>query len=101
MIRAYDQIYLNNAMRNIASMMDHTVNDLMMDADEYFELFIRSGICEICHSHHSVPVAVRSTGADGCWHIINGFPAEVFMLYTKQFPLRSLSPYILHYTRSI
>ena len=44
MTSAYDQIYLNNAMRNIASMMDHAVNDLMMDADEYFELFIRSGI---------------------------------------------------------
>lgn len=44
MIRAYDQLYLNNAMRNIASMMAHAVNDLLMDADEYFELFIRSGI---------------------------------------------------------
>lgn len=39
----YSEIYLNDAMHNMAEMMDYVVESLEMDMDEYFALFIASG----------------------------------------------------------
>lgn len=44
MIRAYNEWYLNDAMQNLGDMMDYAVCDCGFGADEFFQLFIASGI---------------------------------------------------------
>ncbi len=46
MIRAYGECYLDLAQQNLASMLDHAVNDLQFDIDEFFSLFTASGIAK-------------------------------------------------------
>ncbi|MCR5847117.1 MAG: hypothetical protein K6G75_03210 [Lachnospiraceae bacterium] len=43
-MRAYDEMYLNNAQKNLGYMLHYAVHDLKYDSDEFFDMFIRSGI---------------------------------------------------------
>ena len=43
MIYAYDETYLDNAMHNMAEMLDYVQEALGINMDEYFSLFIASG----------------------------------------------------------
>lgn len=44
MIRAYDKLYLENARRNLARMLDFAVYELKYDIADFFDLFIKSGV---------------------------------------------------------
>lgn len=44
MIHAYNEIYLDSAMNNLGDAFDYAANDLKMDKDEFFSLFISTGI---------------------------------------------------------
>ena len=44
MIRAYDKVYLGNARTVLARMLDFAVYDLKYDIEEFFGLFISSGV---------------------------------------------------------
>ena len=46
MIRAYDETYLDDSMNNLGDMFDYAVNDCGYDADEFFTLFIVSGVSD-------------------------------------------------------
>jgi hypothetical protein len=46
MIHAYNEIYLNKARRNLGDMIDFAVNDCKFNPDEFFNMFIQSGIAE-------------------------------------------------------
>lgn len=46
MIRAYDEMYLENARDNLAQMLDFAVHDLHQDITDFFTLFIISGIAD-------------------------------------------------------
>ncbi len=46
MIRAYDKVYLEKARTSLGRMLDFAVHDLKYDIEEFFELFIRSGVAE-------------------------------------------------------
>jgi hypothetical protein len=41
---AYSDLYIEDAMCNMANLVDYVVNDLHRDADEFFQLFNASGI---------------------------------------------------------
>jgi len=43
---AYDEKYLNDAMSNLGDMLDYTVNDCRMNANDVITLFVTSGIAE-------------------------------------------------------
>lgn len=43
---AYNELYLNDAMINMANMTDYLVNDCKMDMNQFFLLFEASGIAE-------------------------------------------------------
>ena len=45
-IRAYDELYLSDAMDNLGEMLDYAVGDCLLDADLFFGWFIASGIAE-------------------------------------------------------
>lgn len=44
MIHAYDKVYLENARRNLARMLDFAVYDLKYDITVFFDMFIKSGV---------------------------------------------------------
>lgn len=44
MMHAYNEEYLDDAMKNLGDMMDYAVNCCGYQVDEFFELFISSGI---------------------------------------------------------
>ncbi|HIV17653.1 MAG TPA: helix-turn-helix transcriptional regulator [Candidatus Alectryocaccobium stercorigallinarum] len=43
MIRAYSELYLDDAMRNMGEMMDYAANACYLDQDEFFALFMAGG----------------------------------------------------------
>jgi len=44
MMHAYNEEYLDDAMKNLGDMVDYAVNSCGYEADEFFDLFISSGI---------------------------------------------------------
>lgn len=46
MICAYDEMYLNDAMRNMAEMLDYASESLELDMDVFFTMFIAGGFAE-------------------------------------------------------
>ena len=46
MIRAYDKVYLDKARTALGRMLDFAVYDLKYDIDDFFNLFIRSGVAK-------------------------------------------------------
>lgn len=45
-IRAYSELYLDDAMQNLGDMLDYAVNDCGYDPDTFFGWFISTGIAE-------------------------------------------------------
>ena len=46
MIRAYDEQYLNDAMKNLGEAVDYAVNSCQTEMREFFDLFISSGVAD-------------------------------------------------------
>lgn len=46
MICAYDRVYLAQARETLGAMLDYAVWDCKLDADEYFALFVTSGLAD-------------------------------------------------------
>lgn len=46
MKQAYNELYLEDAMENMGEMLDYAVNVCGMDADEFWKLFISSGLAD-------------------------------------------------------
>ena len=46
MTRAYAEMYLDDAMKNLGEAFDYAVNDCNIDIDEFLDLFIASGFAE-------------------------------------------------------
>lgn len=44
MIHAYDKVYLEKARTSLARMLDFAVYDLEYDIEEFFDMFLRSGV---------------------------------------------------------
>ena len=58
---AYSELYIEDAMCNMANLVDYVVNDLHRDPDEFFKLFEASGIAREFRSWKS-KVCVGYTG---------------------------------------
>lgn len=43
---AYNELYINDAKQNLGDMIDYAVNDLNLEPDNFFDLFISSGIAK-------------------------------------------------------
>ncbi len=44
MIHAYDKLYLDDAMQSMGEMIDYAANSCLMDMDDFFSLFLASGL---------------------------------------------------------
>lgn len=70
MIRAYDEKYLEDAMKNLGEALDYAVNDCGISMDKFFELFIASGIAT--QFEKGVPKFVSGlSGTELVYEIIN------------------------------
>ena len=47
MIHAYNELYLDHAMKALAEMLDFAVHDLQQDLSSFFDLFIASGVAHL------------------------------------------------------
>ena len=55
MIRAYDNFYLEDAMTNMADMLDYVANDCCLDKDVFFKDFIATGLARKVSECISLP----------------------------------------------
>lgn len=77
MIHAYNEDYLYDAMCNLGEMMDYATNDCFLDMDEYFDMFIASGVAEKFGVGMPKIIAGMS-GTELVWEVfyISGIKAE-------------------------
>ena len=57
---AYSEEYISDAMQNLGDMVDYAVHDCGYEADEFFELFISSGIASLFETGNPKYVAGMS-----------------------------------------
>ncbi|MBQ9119316.1 MAG: helix-turn-helix transcriptional regulator [Lachnospiraceae bacterium] len=69
MMHAYDEQYLNDAMRNLGEAFDYAANDCKMKLDEFADIFIAGGIAEQFGS--GVPKYVSGlSGTELVWDVL-------------------------------
>jgi len=67
---AYDEIYLNDAMRNLGEAFDYSTNALHIPMDDFLDMFIISGIAEQFAS--GAPKFVSGlSGTELVWEVLN------------------------------
>lgn len=69
MIHAYDKLYLDNAMKSLALMLDYAVYDLKFDITAFFDLFISSRVSYLFESGDANTIAGRS-GVELAWIVL-------------------------------
>lgn len=62
MIHAYDNLYLDKAMKSLAQMLDYAVYDLGYDIPVFFDLFLSSDIASLFECGDANTLAGRSGG---------------------------------------
>ncbi len=70
MTHAYDKLYLEKARATLALMFDFAVNDLLFGLDEFYGMFVRSGVAEAFGSGDCTMIAGRS-GVELTYEILN------------------------------
>ena len=69
MLHAYDEIYLDDAMRNLGDAFDYAANNCGMELDKFMELFIVGGVAEQFGS--GVPRYVSGmSGIELVWEVV-------------------------------
>ncbi len=63
MIRAYNELYISNARKNLANSFDYAVYTLGYSLEEYYDMFIKSGIATD-FEHGDVRFAVGMSGIE-------------------------------------
>ena len=69
MIHAYDKLYLEKARSNLARMLDFAVYDLSFNIDEFFDLFISSGVASLFEAGDINTIAGKS-GAEIAYSVL-------------------------------
>ena len=70
MMRAYDEMYLNDAMRNLGEAFDYVATVLNIPMDDFIDMFIISGIAE--QFAGGVPKFVSGlSGTELVWEVLN------------------------------
>jgi len=90
MTHAYDERYLEDAMENMGEMLDYAVSDCHMGMDEFFAMFIASGLAEQFGKGNPGVVSGRS-GTELVWEVVDKSKAdfelpELRVEYTRSRP---------------
>ena len=76
MMYAYDEMYLEDAMRNLGEAFDYSVTVLHISMDDFLDMFIISGIAEQFAS--GVPKFVSGlSGTELVWEVLNRIGGNV------------------------
>ena len=76
MVRRYDEIYVDDAMKIMGEMMDYVANYCNMDMDHFFTMFINSGIAKFFEMGHPRYVAGVS-GVELAWIVLEKMNIDV------------------------
>lgn len=68
-MRAYSQFYLDDSMRNLAGMFDYAIRGLNYVPDEFFSLFIDSGIASL-YEHGNPRYVSGLSGIELCQNVL-------------------------------
>ena len=69
MMRAYDELYLEDARRNLARMLDFIVYELKMELNDFFKMFVKSKKAEE-FEHGSSTVLAGKSGVELAYEVI-------------------------------
>ena len=69
MQHAYNELYLNKASTSLAIMLDHAVNDLRLNPDRFFDLFMASGVADLL-GHGHVRIIAGMSGIELTYHVL-------------------------------
>lgn len=84
MIRAYDELYLERARRNLARMFDFAVHELKYGLTEFFDMFLKSDVSESFENGESAVLAGKS-GVELVYDVVadvKGIPLRIEVVYT-------------------
>ena len=76
MIRRYDEMYVDDAMRIMGEMMDYVANYCNMDMDHFFTMFINTGYAKLFENGHPRFVAGVS-GIELAWMVCEKMNIDV------------------------
>lgn len=76
-MHAYNELYLNNAQRNLGFMLHYAVHDLKYDPDVFFDMFIKSGIAHaygLGEPKYVVGMSGAELALETIYKLTNNFP---------------------------
>ena len=73
---AYDEVYLDCAKRVLGRMLDFAVHDLNYSIDEFFELFIKSGIATR-FEHGDFTILAGKSGIEVAYEVLEKVQIEI------------------------
>ena len=76
MIRGYDEMYLDDAMRIMGEMTDYVANYCNMDLDDYFNMFINTGYARMFEQGHPRYITGCS-GVELAWMVLEKMNIKV------------------------
>lgn len=86
MIRAYSELYLMDAQRGLSWMLHFAVNDMGMDIDEYFDLFLKSGIADL-YGEGDVSLVAGKSGIEVVYEVLDRMGISYDHAIEPTFPL--------------
>ena len=82
-MRAYSQFYLEDSMRNLAGMFDYAVRGLNYYPDDFFSLFIDSGVASL-YEHGNPRYVCGLSGIELCQNVLGKTGKDFFYVETDK-----------------
>ena len=82
-MRAYSQFYLEDSMRNLAGMFDYAVRGLNYYPDDFFSLFIDSGVASL-YEHGNPRYVCGLSGIELCQNVLGKTGKDFFYVETHK-----------------
>ena len=77
MTHAYDEMYIDTAMNNLGEAFDYVKNDLKMDLDKFFNLFISTGVAREFEIGN-ISIITGMSGIELAEHVFNKAGYKIF-----------------------
>lgn len=82
-MRAYSQLYLEDSMRNLAGMFDYAIRGLNYFPDDFFSLFIDSGVSSL-YEHGNPKYVCGLSGIELCQNVLDKTGRDFILVETDK-----------------
>lgn len=82
-MRAYSQLYLEDSMRNLAGMFDYAIRGLNYFPDDFFSLFIDSGVSSL-YEHGNPKYVCGLSGIELCQTVLDKTGRDFILVETDK-----------------